>query len=78
MINLVVIPDIHGISDWRFPVTNALKDPNAHIVFLGDYVDTHVQGNDWKIFENLKDHFRAITPFQNLNSLGHRQTPIRR
>lgn len=55
MINLVVIPDIHGISDWRFPVTNALKDPNAHIVFLGDYVDTHVQGNDWKIFENLKE-----------------------
>lgn len=54
MLKLVVIPDVHGIDDWRTPVANALLQSNTHIVFLGDYVDSYVQ-NTWTILENLKE-----------------------
>lgn len=39
--NALIIPDVHGRDFWREPVLNTLDKTNAHIVFLGDYVDAY-------------------------------------
>lgn len=37
---MIVIPDIHGRTFWKKPVTKALED-GENIIFLGDYVDPY-------------------------------------
>jgi len=53
MKKVLVIPDVHGIDEWKSLVKNAILS-NTHVVFLGDYVDSYVE-EGWTIFENLKD-----------------------
>ena len=40
-IKLAIVPDVHARDFWREPVKEILKDTDAHIVFLGDYVDPY-------------------------------------
>lgn len=40
-INTLVIPDVHGRNFWKEPVRETLENGNAHIVFLGDYLDPY-------------------------------------
>lgn len=52
MMKILIIPDIHGCTNWRDQVKNAIRN-NIHIVFLGDYVDSFVH-NGQSILENLR------------------------
>lgn len=54
MKKLLIIPDVHGISEWKSCVTDAILSPDTQIIFLGDYVDSF-NIDAWSIFENLKD-----------------------
>ena len=37
----LIVPDVHARDFWREPVNKILKDTDAKIVFLGDYVDPY-------------------------------------
>ena len=38
---IMIIPDVHGRTFWREPVYDALKNTQAKIIFLGDYLDLY-------------------------------------
>ena len=40
-IKYLIVPDVHARDFWREPVNKILKDTDAKIVFLGDYVDPY-------------------------------------
>lgn len=40
-IKLLIIPDVHGRKFWIDAVDYVLKNTDAHIVFLGDYLDPY-------------------------------------
>ena len=54
MSDILIIPDVHGRSFWREPVTSEEFD---HIVFLGDYLDPYPQEGitQRQAFENFKE-----------------------
>lgn len=37
----LLIPDVHGRDFWKDPVKTTLGDTDAHIVFMGDYLDPY-------------------------------------
>lgn len=42
-IQILLIPDVHGRHFWKQPVMETLKNTNAKIIFLGDYLDVYPQ-----------------------------------
>ena len=40
-IKYLVLPDSHGRTFWKEPVKQVLDETDAHIVFLGDYLDPY-------------------------------------
>ena len=54
MIKYLIIPDVHGRSFWRDPVNDTLKNTDAKIIFLGDYLDPYP--DEW----NVSDDYRKI------------------
>lgn len=40
-IRTLIIPDVHGRDFWTKPVHEVLKESDANIVFIGDYVDPY-------------------------------------
>jgi hypothetical protein len=50
----LVIPDVHGIKTWKYAVSTTLAEIDAHIIFLGDYVDSF-NINASEILFNLKN-----------------------
>ena len=57
-IQILFIPDVHGRDFWREPVQTTLKEnPDAKIVFLGDYVDPypHEFEKDFNYYEYAVD-----------------------
>lgn len=38
---IIIIPDVHGRTFWKEPVMKYKDDPETHIVFLGDYLDSY-------------------------------------
>jgi len=42
-IRYLIVPDVHGRDFWVHPVEEVLKDSDAKIVFLGDYLDPYPQ-----------------------------------
>lgn len=64
-VKVLIIPDVHGREFWREPVKYVLENTDAHIVFLGDYLDCYPYE-----FENgfdFKEH--AISNFSEIISL---------
>jgi 3',5'-cyclic AMP phosphodiesterase CpdA len=52
---VLFVGDVHGHDNWKKPVMNALA-AGHNIVFLGDYLDTHMTDiNGIEIYDNLKD-----------------------
>lgn len=48
MKQVIIIPDIHGRTFWKAPIEKYKNDPDTHIVFMGDYLDTYS-------FEHISD-----------------------
>ena len=44
-IKYLVLPDVHARDFWREPVKEVLENSDAHIIFLGDYIDPY--GFEW-------------------------------
>ena len=53
-IKYLVLPDVHGRTFWKEPVKQVLDETDAHIVFLGDYLDPYSYE-----FENGVDYKRV-------------------
>ena len=68
-INTLIIPDVHGRWFWKEPVEAVLAETNAHIVFLGDYLDPYP--DEWYEDENYKlisiDRFKSIIELKKAN-----------
>ena len=45
-IKILIIPDVHARDFWREPVKKTLEETDAHIIFLGDYLDPYPL--EWK------------------------------
>lgn len=37
----LIVPDVHGRTFWKTPVTEWLNDTDEKVIFLGDYVDPY-------------------------------------
>ena len=71
---LLVIPDVHGLTNWHQQCVDAIISRDTHIVFLGDYVDTHNEDiNPYDILINLEDiiEFKKRYPQQVTLLLGN-------
>ena len=69
-INTLIIPDVHGRWFWREPVNEVLAETDAHIVFLGDYLDPYpYEWDDPYIDEKLLsiDRFKEIIELKRTN-----------
>lgn len=64
-IKILVIPDVHGRDFWREPVKYVLENTDAHIVFLGDYLDCYP--HEFEHGFDFKEH--AIANFNEIISL---------
>jgi hypothetical protein len=65
-INTLIVPDVHGRWFWKEPVEKVLSETNAHIVFLGDYLDPYPY--EWEDCD-MDYHFIAIDRFKNIIEL---------
>lgn len=61
----LIIPDVHGRWFWREPVLDVLANTDAHIVFLGDYLDPYPY--EWDKDDNY--HLIAIDRFKGIIDL---------
>lgn len=61
-INTLIIGDVHGRDFWVEPVNKVLAETDAHIVFLGDYLDPYP--DEWREEDNERliaiDRFKEI------------------
>ena len=61
-IEILIIPDIHGRDYWFNPVNDVLTNTDAHICFLGDYLDPYLY--EWEVKVSAKrisiDRLRKI------------------
>ncbi len=61
-IKYLIIPDVHGRWFWKEPVEQVLAETDAHIIFLGDYLDPYPY--EWADGDNYKlisiDRFYGI------------------
>lgn len=61
-INTLIIGDVHGRWFWKEPVEKVLAETDAHIVFLGDYLDPYP--HEWREEDNERlisiDRFKEI------------------
>ena len=68
-INTLIIPDVHGRLFWKEPVEQVLKDSDAQIVFLGDYLDPYP--HEWEDGEDYRrisiERFKEIIEFKKAN-----------
>lgn len=64
-IKYLIIPDVHGREFWCEPVKHALKNTDAHIVFLGDYLDCYP--HEFEHGFDFKEH--SIANFNEIISL---------
>lgn len=83
-IKYVIIPDVHAREFWREPVMKALNESNAHIIFLGDYLDpyswefdhNHYKEQAIEIFNEIinlkKEHKDRITLLIGNHDCGYR------
>ena len=55
-IQILLIPDVHGRHFWKQPVMETLKNTNAKIIFLGDYLDVYPQEFTEKYGFKLDDY----------------------
>lgn len=62
---ILVIPDVHGREFWREPVKYTLENPDARIVFLGDYLDCYSHEFD----ESVDYEQQAIERFKEIIEL---------
>lgn len=44
-----VIPDVHGNKNYEQKVKSLIKAGVDHIIFLGDYCDSHSEDNNWLV-----------------------------
>lgn len=66
-INTLIIPDVHGRWFWKEPVEQVLSETDAHIVFLGDYLDIYPDEFDWSM--NINWNMVAIDRFKDIIEL---------
>ena len=66
-INTLIIPDVHGRWFWKESVEKVLADTDAHIVFLGDYLDLYSYEFDWS--QDINWNMVAIDRFKNIIEL---------
>jgi len=63
-IKILIIPDVHGRQFWINPVGETLCSTDAHIVFLGDYLDEYPHEEEWRDVDDTRmvslDRFRRI------------------
>lgn len=68
-INTLIIGDVHGRLFWKEPVERVLSDSDAHIVFLGDYLDPYPyewdKDDDYKLIS--LDRFKGIIDLKKAN-----------
>ena len=50
-----VIPDIHGNKNFEQKIESLLNEGVDKIIFLGDYCDSHVEGNKWPVQKECLD-----------------------
>lgn len=83
-IKYLLIPDVHGRTFWMDPVNDVLENTDAHIVFLGDYLDPYPFEWDYGVpyqkisierFEEIiklkKDHPDRITLLLGNHDAGY-------
>lgn len=68
-IKYLVIPDVHGRDFWMEPVKDVLENTDAHIVFLGDYLDPYPHEWDRGVdYQRLAiDRFKEIIELKKAN-----------
>ena len=84
MKKIIIIPDVHGRTFWRNPVSESLTESETNIVFLGDYTSCYPEefeeGVDYKrlsiemlkeIVEIKKANPSRITLLLGNHDLGH-------
>ena len=50
-----IIPDVHGNKNYEQKVASLVKAGVEKIIFLGDYCDSHDEGNNWLIQKSCLD-----------------------
>lgn len=50
-----IIPDVHGNKNYEQKVASLIKAGVEKIIFLGDYCDSHDEGNNWLIQKRCLD-----------------------
>lgn len=66
-IKWLVLPDIHGRWFWKEPVKKTLAETDAHIIFLGDYLDLYPYEFDWT--QDIDWNMVAIDRFKQILQL---------
>ena len=82
-IQVLVLGDIHGRDFWKEPVKDVLKNTDANVVFLGEYLDVYrnesikpddAVKNFEEILELKKQHPDRITLLLGNHDMGYRFT----
>lgn len=71
-IKILIIPDVHGRAFWIDPVREVLANTDAHIIFLGDYLDPY----DYEWEDGVDPRRVSIQRFEQILDLK-RQNPER-
>lgn len=70
-INTLIIGDVHGRDFWVEPVNKVLAETDAHIIFLGDYLDIYPYEFDWSQdidwYNVAVDRFKGIIDLKKAN-----------
>lgn len=64
-IKYLIVPDVHGRGFWRQPVEETLKDTDAVIIYLGDFLDPYK--TEWAPGEDYQQI--SISTFQEILDL---------
>lgn len=62
-IKYLIIPDVHGRDFWIHPVEETLDTSEAHIIYLGDYLDPYPsewRGTEFNCQDVALDRFQQI------------------
>lgn len=65
-VKILIVPDVHARDFWREPVKETLKETDAHIIFLGDYLDPY--DDEWK-GTGINPREKAVETLQEIIAL---------
>ena len=65
-VKILIVPDVHARDFWVEPVNDVLENSDAHIIFLGDYLDPY--NHEWEE-EDVDPQKKAIITLKNIIKL---------